>query len=108
MEHEKYSYPEALKYLAQKYHIEVEETERTPKQVAAQDKRESLFIVTNWAGNFFKETLWDTDDGRTIGLNYFRERGYRDDIIHKFELEIGRASCRERVKVAVRRGCVRE
>lgn len=86
MEHEKYSYPEALKYLAQKYHIEVEETERTPEQVAAQDKRESLFIVTNWAGNFFKETLWDTDDGRTIGLNYFRERGYRDDIIHKFEL----------------------
>lgn len=86
MEHEKYSYPEALKYLAQKYHIEVEETERTPEQVAAQDKRESLFIVTNWAGNFFKETLWDTDDGRTIGLNYFRERGYRDDIIQKFEL----------------------
>ena len=86
MEHEKYSYPEALKYLAQKYHIEVEETERTPEQVAAQDKRESLFIVTNWAGKFFKETLWDTEDGRTIGLNYFRERGYRDDIIQKFEL----------------------
>ncbi|MGV3762299.1 DNA primase [Parapedobacter sp.] len=86
MEHEKYSYPEALKYLAQKYHIDVEETERTPEQVAAQDKRESLFIVTNWAGKFFKETLWDTEDGRTIGLNYFRERGYRDDIIQKFEL----------------------
>lgn len=86
MEHEKYSYPEALKYLAQKYHIEIEETERTPEQLAAQDKRESLFIVTNWAGKFFKETLWDTDDGRTIGLNYFRERGYRDDIIQKFEL----------------------
>ncbi|MFB2118071.1 DNA primase [Parapedobacter sp. 2B3] len=86
MEHEKYSYPEALKYLAQKYHIEVEETERTPEQVAAQDKRESLFIVTNWAGKFFKETLWDAEEGRTIGLNYFRERGYRDDIIRKFEL----------------------
>ena len=86
MEHEKYSYPEALKYLARKYHIEVEETERTPEQVAAQDKRESLFIVTNWAGKFFKETLWDSEDGRTIGLNYFRERGYRDDIVQKFEL----------------------
>lgn len=86
MEHEKYSYPEALKYLAQKYHIEVEETERTPEQVAAQDKRESLFIVTNWAGKFFRETLWETEDGRTVGLNYFRERGYRDDIIQKFEL----------------------
>jgi len=86
MEHEKYAYPEALKYLAQKYHIEVEETERTPEQLAAQDKRESLFIVTNWAGRFFVETLWDTEEGRTIGLNYFRERGYRDDIIRKFEL----------------------
>lgn len=86
MEHEKYSYPEALKYLAQKYHIEVEETERTPEQAAAQDKRESLLIVTNWAGKFFRETMRDTEDGRTIGLNYFRERGYRDDIIQKFEL----------------------
>lgn len=86
MEHEKYAYPEALKYLAQKYHIEVEETERSPEQLVAQDRRESLFIVTNWAGKFFMETLWDTEDGRTIGLNYFRERGYRDDIIKKFEL----------------------
>jgi len=86
MEHEKYSYPEALKYLAQKYHIEVEETERTPEQVAAQDKRESLFIVTNWAGKFFRETLWENEEGRTIGLNYFKERGYREDIIRKFEL----------------------
>lgn len=86
MEHEKYSYPEALKYLAEKYHIEVTETERTPEQVAAQDKRESLFIVTNWAGKFFRETLWETEEGRTIGLNYFKERGYREDIIRKFEL----------------------
>ncbi|MFC3200176.1 DNA primase [Parapedobacter deserti] len=86
MEHEKYSYPEALKYLAQKYHIEIEETERTPEQLAAQDKRESLFIVTNWAGKFFKETLWDTEEGRTVGLNYFKERGYREDVIRKFEL----------------------
>ncbi|SEL50328.1 DNA primase [Parapedobacter koreensis] len=86
MEHEKYSYPEALKYLAQKYHIEVEESERTPEQLIAQNKRESLFIVTNWAGKFFKETLWDTEEGRAIGLNYFKERGYREDIIQKFEL----------------------
>ncbi len=86
MEHEKYSYPEALKYLGRKYHIEVEETERTPEQLAAQDRRESLFIVTNWAGKFFRETLWETEEGRAIGLNYFRERGYREDIIQKFEL----------------------
>lgn len=86
MEHEKYTYPEALKYLAQKYHIEVEEAERTPEQAAALDKRESLFIVTNWAAKFFREVLWDTGEGRTVGLNYFKERGYREDIIRKFEL----------------------
>src|SRR5690606_22369475 len=86
MEHEKYAYPEALRYLAEKYHIEVEETERTPEQLAAQDRRESLFIVTNWAGRVFKDTLWNTEYGRTIGLNYFRERGYREDTIKKFEL----------------------
>jgi len=86
MEHEKYSYPEALRYLAEKYHIEVAETERTPEQAAAQDRRESLFIVTNWAGKFFRETLWETDEGKAIGLNYFKERGYREDIIRKFEL----------------------
>lgn len=86
MEHEKYAYPEALRYLAKKYHIEVEETERTPEQLAAQDKRESLFIVTNWAGKFFRESLWNTEDGRTIGFNYFKERGYREDTIQKFEL----------------------
>ncbi len=86
MEHEKYSYPEALRYLAKKYHIEVEETERTPEQLAAQDKRESLFIVTNWAGKFFRDTLWESEEGLAVGLNYFKERGYREDIIKKFEL----------------------
>lgn len=86
MEHEKYSYPEALRYLAQKYHIEVEETERTAEESLVQDRRESLLIVTNWAGKFFQNTLWNTDDGRAIGLNYFKERGYREEIIRKFEL----------------------
>src|SRR5690606_3989086 len=86
MEHEKYSYPEALRYLAQKYNIEVEEVEQSPEQLAANDRRESLLIVTNWAAKFFKEQLWDTEDGLAIGLSYFRERGYRDDIIKKFEL----------------------
>ena len=86
MEHEKYSYPEALRYIAQKYNIEVEEIEQSPEQLAANDKRESLLIVTNWAAKFFREQLWDNEDGRAIGLSYFRERGYRDDIIKKFEL----------------------
>jgi len=88
MEHEKYSYPEALRYLAEKYHIEVEETEQTAEQLAVNDRRESLLIVTNWAAKFFRENLWNTEEGRTIGLSYFKERGYREDIIQKFELGI--------------------
>src|SRR5690606_28256572 len=86
MELEKYSYPDAIRYLANKYHIEVEEVERTPEQMAAQDRRESLYVLSQWAGKFFKEQLWDTDLGKSIGLSYFKERGYREDIIKKFDL----------------------
>lgn len=86
MELEKFSYPEAIRYLANKYHIEIQEQERTPAQLAAQDKRESLYVLSQWAGKFFKRQLWETDMGRSIGLSYFKERGYRDDIIEKFEL----------------------
>ena len=86
MELEKYSYPDAIRYLANKYHIEVEEVERTPEQMAAQDRRESLYVLSQWAGKFFKEQLWDTDPGKSIGLSYFKERGYREDIIKKFDL----------------------
>lgn len=86
MEHEKYSYPEALRYLAEKYNIEIDETERSDESIAKQDRRESLLIVTNWAAKFFRETLWNTEEGQAIGLNYFKERGYREDIIQKFEL----------------------
>ncbi|HEY0899684.1 MAG TPA: DNA primase, partial [Sphingobacteriaceae bacterium] len=86
MDHEKYSYPEALKYLAKKYKIEVEETVQSPAQLAAEDRRESLFIVSAWAGKFFQQTMWETQAGQTIGLSYFKERGFRDDIVKKFEL----------------------
>lgn len=86
MELEKYSYPEAIRFLANKYHIEIQETERTPAQMAAQDKRESLYVLSQWAGKFFKNHLWNTDLGKSIGLSYFKERGYREDIIKKFEL----------------------
>lgn len=86
MELEKFSYPEAIRYLANKYHIEIEEVERTPEQIAAQDKRESLFVLSQWASKFFKENLWETELGQSIGLSYFKERGYREDIIKKFEL----------------------
>lgn len=86
MELEKYSYPEAIRYLADKYHIPVEEIERSPAQLAAQDKRESLFVLSQWAGKYFKEQLWTTELGQSIGLSYFKERGYREDIIKKFDL----------------------
>ncbi|WP_104383618.1 DNA primase [Sphingobacterium sp. HMA12] len=86
MELEKFSYPEAIRYLADKYSIEIEEVERSPAQLAAQDKRESLYVLSAWAGKFFVEQLWKSEMGQVIGLNYFKERGYREDIIKKFEL----------------------
>lgn len=86
MEHEKYSYPEALRFLATKYHIEVEETQQTDEQLQIRDHRESLLVVTGWAGTFFTKSLWETTEGQNIGLQYFRERGFRDDIVKKFEL----------------------
>lgn len=86
MKHEKYSYPETIRYLAKKYNIEVEEEEQSEEQQLIHDRRESLYIVTNWAADVFQKSLWETDEGKSIGLSYFRERGYRDDIIKKFEL----------------------
>lgn len=86
MELEKFSYPEAIRYLANKYSIEIAEVERSPAQMAAQDKRESLYVLSQWAGKFFKQQMWETDLGKSIGLSYFRERGYRDEVIKKFDL----------------------
>ena len=86
MELEKFSYPEAIRYLADKYSIQIEEVERSPAQLAAQGKRESLYVLSAWASKFFAEQLWKTEMGQVIGLNYFKERGYREDIIKKFEL----------------------
>lgn len=86
MELEKFSYPEAIRYLANKYSIEIAEVERSPAQLAAQDKRESLYVLSQWAGKFFKQQIWETDLGKSIGLSYFKERGYREDIIKKFDL----------------------
>ncbi len=86
MELEKYSYPEAIRYLADKYSIPVEEVERSPAQLAAQDKRESLYVLSTWASKYFKEQLWNTESGQSIALSYFKERGYREDIIKKFDL----------------------
>lgn len=86
MEHEQLSYPDALRYLAKKYGIQVEERELTAEERAAQTERESMFILNEWALQWFKEQMHNTTDGRAIGLAYFRERGFRDDIIQKFQL----------------------
>ena len=86
MEHEQLSYPDALRYLAKKYGIQVEEKELTAEERAAQTERESMFILNEWALQWFKDQMHNTMDGRAIGLAYFRERGFRDDIIEKFQL----------------------
>ena len=86
MELEKFSYPEALKWLAKKYGIEVEETVEAPENREEANRRESLLIVSAFAAKFFHETLLETEEGRSIGLSYFRERGFSTEIIKKFEL----------------------
>lgn len=85
MEHEQLSYPDALRYLAKKYHIEIKERELTDEEKQAQSERESMFIINEWACNFFQEQL-HTKDGNAFGMAYFRSRGFRDDIIRKFRL----------------------
>src|SRR5471030_1887269 len=86
MEHEKFNYPEALKWLAKKYGIDVEETTDAPENREAENHRESLLIVTGYAAKFFHESLLETDEGKSIGLSYFKERGFTNDTIRKFEL----------------------
>jgi len=86
MEHEKYSYPEALRYLANKYGIAVEELEPTPEEKQLDTERDSLFSLNIFAQKFYTQTLLETEEGKAIGLSYFVERGFRDDIIQKFQL----------------------
>jgi len=86
MEHENLTYPEALKWLAKKYHIDVVEHEDTEEQKQLNDERESLMIVSGYAQKYFTRFLWEENEGRTIGLSYFRERSFRDDTLKKFEV----------------------
>ena len=86
MEHEQLSYPDALRYLARKYGIPIEEKEATPEEIQSRTDRESMFIVNEWARDWFQHQLHDTQDGRAIGLSYFHGRGFRDDIIQRFQL----------------------
>lgn len=86
MEHEQMTYPEALKWLANKYHIEIHERELSDEEKRKESERESLFIVNEWAMHYFNDVLHNDVDGVAIGLQYFRSRGFRDDIITKFQL----------------------
>lgn len=86
MELEKFTYPEALKWLAKKYGIEIEETEESKENKEADSRRESLMVVSSYAAKFFQEAMWETEEGTNIGLSYFKERGFTPEIIKKFEL----------------------
>lgn len=86
MEHEQMTYYEALKFLAKKYNIEVQEKELTPEEIEAHNERESLFLVNDFANKYFMNILHHHSEGRTVGLSYFHERGFREDIIQKFQL----------------------
>lgn len=86
MEHEHYSYPEALRYIAKKYNIAIEEEEQTPEQAAAGSERESLYNVSGYAQKFFSEQLFGQEQGKAIGLSYFHEREFSDETIRKFQL----------------------
>ena len=86
MEHEGYSYIEALKYLAGKYNIEIQEKEVTPEELSERTMRDSLFIALNFAKDYFKDLLHNTSEGKSIGLSYFKERGFSKDTIDKTSL----------------------
>ena len=108
MEHEQMSYYEALKYLAKKYNIEIKERELTNEEKQAQTTRESMFIVNNFARDYFQNILKNHVDGRSIGLAYFRQRGFRDDIIEKFQLGYCTESHDAMSQEALRKGYKKE
>ncbi|BDQ11395.1 DNA primase [Sediminibacterium sp. TEGAF015] len=86
MEHEKYSYVEALKWLAHRYNVEIEETQRTPEQVQQQQVSESLHAINTFAQKFFTEQLFQSEEGQIIAGSYLKERGFRDDVLQKFQI----------------------
>lgn len=86
MEHEHFTYPEAIRYLAKKYNIEIEETVQSDEQKQAANERESLYLVSEFASTYFQKILHKTDQGKSIGLSYFKERGFTEETIKKFDL----------------------
>ena len=86
MEHEHFTYPEALKFLAKKYNIEIQEEEQSPEQILLENEREALYLIHQFAGNLYKENITELQEGRAVGMSYFKERGFTLDTIKKFEL----------------------
>ncbi|MBO7168188.1 MAG: DNA primase, partial [Bacteroidaceae bacterium] len=84
MEHEQLSYPDALRYLARKYGIPIEEKELSPEETQSRNDKDSMFIVNEWAKEWFEKQLHESVPGQAVGMMYFRSRGFRDDIIKKF------------------------
>ncbi len=104
MKHEQLTYPDALKWLANRYHIEIEETQLTDEQRKADSEREAMFIVNEWAANHYHDILRNDIDGRAIGMQYFRQRGIREDIIEKFKLGFCLASGSDTADSAKKKG----
>lgn len=104
MEHEQMTYPEALRWLARKYHIEIKERELSDDEKREQSERESMFIVNEWAASYFQHLMHDTADGVAIGMQYFRSRGFRDDIVRKFQLGFDSTDRRALAQEALRKG----
>ena len=104
MEHEQMTYPEALRWLARKYHIEIKERELSDDEKREQSERESMFIVNEWAAQYFQHLMHDTADGVAIGMQYFRSRGFRDDIVSKFQLGYDDNDRRALASEALRKG----
>lgn len=104
MKHEQMSYVEALRWLANRYGIEIKETELTDEQRREKTEREAMFVVNNWAAEYYSDILYNDVDGRAVGLQYFRQRGFRDDIIKKFRLGFSPADKHAMPKTAKEKG----
>lgn len=108
MEHEQMTYPEALRWLAKKYNIEIKERELTDEEKKVQNIRESLFVINEFARDYFQSILYNHVDGKTIAMSYFRQRGIRDDIVKKFQLGYSTASPNALAQEAIRKGYQKE
>ena len=104
MKHEQVSYYEALRYLAKKYYIEIKEREQSDEEKQSYSDRESMMVVNSWAQKFFTSRLYESEEGKTVGLTYFTERNFREDIIRKFQLGYGLSKRDDLYQSALKQG----